>query len=48
MVSFMFCIKKSHELCAAHEIQSYMDETKMKRHMKDSLHVTGFDITQGR
>lgn len=43
----MFCIKKSHELCTAHSVQSYMDETKMKRQVKDSLHVTGFDITQG-
>lgn len=47
MVSFIFCIKKSHELCTAHKVQSYMDETKMKGHVKNSLHVTVFDVTQG-
>lgn len=39
MDSITFCIKKSHELCTAHKVQSCMDETKMKGHMKDCLNA---------
>lgn len=39
MDSFIFCIKKSHELCTARKAESYMDETKMKGRMKDSLNA---------